>query len=366
MVLKSNLLMEKMTQIQIEYKVLLQKLLPKLKTDFSVQALDEINLFWYRHMDVVRLYLTSGFAGDESYVFTAATYLDYDDKEHLPFLLIGKQHILDDPLSKYSSICKSLADGKASHKLYDQIGKTAEDNIKIIENCQGTIFVVPLRLFNQYSSSEEFFEIGERTFASLFIDIEGLKDFFSKCNTIDDILCHARSDIGNLVVFSENDDRSLDFKVRFVEALKENDYMIDESKSDAYNFFMLVYGCIQQAIDVIISCLEYHCIPFVRYPVALHYISLLTENLKATEHIGTIRYKMSIAFVLHNLIDKERLSKIKTKDFITLNEKYDFNKKLFECFESNGINQDTFLRHEVGSLMIEVLENFYVWLESKQ
>ena len=98
--------MEKMNQIQIEYKILLQKLLPKLKSEFSVQALDEINLFWYRHMDIVRLYLASEFAGAESYVFTAATYLDYDDNEHLPFLLLGKQHVLDDPLSKYSAICK--------------------------------------------------------------------------------------------------------------------------------------------------------------------------------------------------------------------------------------------------------------------
>jgi len=172
--------MEKMTQIQIEYKTLLQKLLPKLKTEFSVQALDEINLFWYRHMEIVRLYLASEFAGAESYVFTAATYLDYDDNEHLPFLLLGRQHVLDDPLSKYSAICKDLTDDKASHKLYEQIGKTAEDNIKIIENCQGNIFVVPLRLFNQHDSTKEFFELGERTFASLFIDIEGLKDFFLK------------------------------------------------------------------------------------------------------------------------------------------------------------------------------------------
>ena len=364
--MKSNLLMEKMTQIQIEYKTLLQKLLPKLKTDFSVQALDEINLFWYRHMDVVRLYLAFGFAGDESYVFTAATYLDYDDNEHLPFLLIGQQHIVDDPLSKYSSICKNLADGKASHTLYGQIGKTAEDDIKIIENCQGSIFVVPLRLFNQYVSTKEFFELGERTFASLFTDIEGLKDFFSKCNTLDDILSHARSDIEDLVRFSESDDRNLDFKTRFAEALKENDYMIDDSKSDAYKFFMLVYGCIQQAIDVIISCLEYNCIPFIRYPVVLHYISLLTENLKTVEHIDTIRYKMSIAFVLHNLIDKERLSKVNTQDFIAFSEEYDFNRKLFECFESKGINQDTFLRHEVGGLMLDALENFYLWIESKQ
>lgn len=357
--------MERTNQIQIEYKTLLQKLLPKLKSGFSVQALDEINLFWYRHMDLVRLYLAAEFSGDDSYVFTAATYLDYEDNEHLPFLLLGTQHVLDDPLSKYSAICKSITDTKTSRKLYEQIEKTAEDNIKIIENCQGSIFVVPLRLFNQYSSSKDFFELGERIFSSLFIDIESLKDYFSKCNTLDDILSHARSDIGDLVLFSESDDRSLDFIIRFAEALKENDYMVDNSKSDAYNFFMLVYGSIQQAVDVIITCSEYHCIPYVRYPVALHYISLLTDNMKSTEHIKRIRYKMSMAFVLHNLIDKERLSRVKTKDFIALKDEYNFNQKLFNCFEVNGINQETFLRHDVGSLIVDSLNRFCLWLESK-
>lgn len=157
----------------------------------------------------------------------------------------------------------------------------------------------------------------------------------------------------------------MEFKIRFAEALKENDNMIDDSQSDAYNFFMLVYGCIQQAIDVIISCLEYHCIPFIRYPVALHYISLLAENFKLEEHIPTIRYKMSIAFILHNLIDKERLSKFKVQDFIVGTKKYNFNNKLFEQLSLNGINQDTFLQHRVGSLITNCLENFYLYLEAK-
>ena len=199
----------------------------------------------------------------------------------------------------------------------------------------------------------------------MFKNIDGLNDFFSKCNTIDDIVRYARSDIGNLVLFSENDNRNIDLKSRFNEALKENKYMLDDSKSDAYNFFVLVYGYIQQAIDVIISCLEYSCIPFVRFPVALHYISLIIENFKESELVETIKYKMSIAFVLHKLIDKERLSRIKTKDFILFNEEYDFNKKLFESFSLNGIDKNTFLKHEVGPLIIDSLERFYLWIESK-
>ena len=363
--MKSNLLMERMIQIQIEYKLLLQKLLPKLKTKYSVQALDEINLFWYRHINIVHLYLVYQFEGVDSYVFTASTYLDYDDNEHIPFLLIGKKHILDDPLSKYSSICKSIEEGKVHSKLYDQISKTAEDNIKIIENCQDNILIVPLRLFNHPSSNERFYEIGERLFLSLFVDIEGINDFFTKCKTIDDIVSHARDDISSLVVFSNSDDKNLDFKSRFIKALIDNDYLIDENKSDAYNFFMLVYGCIQQAIDVLVSCLEYNCIPFVRFPVALHYISLFSENLKSLDHILTIRYKMSIAFILYHLIDKERLSKIKIKDFITFNEKYDFNKKLFDYFDAKGINKNTFLQYNVKELILDVLDKFYFQIESK-
>lgn len=363
--MKSNLLMEKMHLIQIEYKTLLQKLLPKLKSKFSVTALDEINLFWYRYIDIVRLYLVSEFSGNESYVFTAATYLDYDDHEHFPFLLLGEKHVLDDPLSKYSAICKDIQDPKAADLLYEQVGKTAEDNIKIIENCEGEIFVLPLRMFNQFLTSESFFDLGERTFSSLFNDISNLKDFFAKCKTIDDVLTHGRSDMANLILFSQNDDQTKDLKSRFSDALKENAHMLDLCQSDAFNFFVMVYGCIQQAVDVIISCLEYSCIPFIRFPVALHYISLLTENIKEEEHVRILRYKMSIAFVLHKLVDKEQLSKICTKDFIAFKKEYKFNKKLFDCLLSHNIDQNTFLQHKVQTLMLENLKKFYLWVDIK-
>mgnify|MGYP006990121360 CR=1 FL=1 len=45
-------------------------------------------------------YLKNIFPSQESYVFTASTFMDFDESEHIPFLLIGSQHILDDPLSK--------------------------------------------------------------------------------------------------------------------------------------------------------------------------------------------------------------------------------------------------------------------------
>ena len=92
--------------IQDSYAKLLSVLIPELESGRVPEALDEINLFWIRNIDVVQLYLKAMFSGNESYVFTAATFMDFDDKEHLPFLMIGEKHILDDPLNIQRYIIK--------------------------------------------------------------------------------------------------------------------------------------------------------------------------------------------------------------------------------------------------------------------
>lgn len=50
--------------------------------------------------------------------------MDFDDKEQYPFLLLGKHHVLDDPLCKYSDICSKTQETHIS-----DITKYARDNI---------------------------------------------------------------------------------------------------------------------------------------------------------------------------------------------------------------------------------------------
>lgn len=357
--MKLNLLLNKIQSIQIEYKELLAALLPKLKSFHAPEALDEINLFWLRHIEEVQLYLRAWFPGENSYVFTAATYMDYDDKEYLPFLLMGDKHILDDPLSKYVEIQSKMPEGKDAEFLYKQIGITAEDNLKLLENVHEEILILPLRLLNQSNAHSSLYKVGEQAFVSLFNGIDDLSDYFSKCTTIDDIMQFARGDIERLVMFSEDDDASLPFEDRFRIALAKTQYMVDANKPDSNNFFMLVYGCIQQAIDVIVSCVEYGCIPYIRYPVSLHYISLLSESMLNIERIITLRFKMSVAFVVYQLCDKNRLATICFEEFLKKKKEYDFNAKLFCVLAEHGVNEKSFLGHTTTQLIIDELEEFY-------
>jgi hypothetical protein len=357
--LKSNLLLNKIHLIQIEYKELLAALVPKLKSSHAPEALDEINLFWLRHIEEIQLYLRAWFPGENSYVFTAATYMDYDDKEHLPFLLMGDKHVLDDPLSKYAKIRNKMAEGKHAEFLYKQIGITAEDNLKLLENVHEEILILPLRLLNQSNAHNSLYKVGEQAFVSLFNEINSLSDYFSKCDSIDDIIQYAREDIGRLVMFSEDDDASLPFKERFKAALAGTQYMVDVNKPDSDNFFMLVFGCIQQAIDVIVSCVEYGCIPYIRYPVSFHYISLLSGSMLDIEHIHKLRFKMSVAFIVYQLCDKDKLATVSLVKFMKKNQEYNFNSKLYHVLTEHGVNEKSFLGHSITQLVIDELEEFY-------
>ena len=94
-------------------------------------------MFWLRHIEEVQLYLKAWFSSENSYVFTAATFMGFDDNEHLPFLLMGDKHVLDGPLSKYSEIRSKMPAGKDAEILYEQIGVAAEDNLKLVLNAVG-------------------------------------------------------------------------------------------------------------------------------------------------------------------------------------------------------------------------------------
>lgn len=357
--MKSNLLLNNIYLIQMEYKELLSALLPKLKSFHASEALDEINLFWLRHIKEVQLYLKNWFPGENSYVFTASTFMDFGDREHLPFLLLGDKHVFDDPLSKYSEVQSKMSDGKEAEFLYEQIGIMAEDNLEILENVQKKILILPLRLLNQLNENNSLYKIGEQAFISLFSGIDSLNDYFSKCKSIGDIMHFAREDIGKLVMFSEEDDTSLPFEERFRVALSENQYIVDINKPDSKNFFMLVYGCIQQAIDIIVSCMEYGCIPYIRYPVSLHYISLLSESMLDIEHIIMLRFKMSVAFVVYQLCDKDRLATVSLDEFLKKNKEYDFSSKLYHVLAQHSVNEKSFLSHSITNLVINELEKFY-------
>lgn len=357
--MKSNVLLNNIYDIQKRYKELLTLLLPKLKSDYAPVALDEVQLFWFRHSDKIQLYFKSWLSRENSYVFTSSAILGYKENEHFPFLLLGNRHIFDDPLGKYSEILIKMPNSKPTEVLYKQIGLTAEDNLKLLENISDEIFILPFRVLSQSNHYTHIRTFAEQAFLSLFNEINSLDDYFTKCKSIDDIVHFMREKYGDVLIFSEGDDIITPFETRFRAAIVDNEAIIDTKMSDSENFYLIVFGYMYQAIDVIVSCMEYNCIPYIRNSVSLHYIMLLLENMLKDEPTNALEFKMCVAYAVHRFFDKSKLIGISLEKFFQKNKKYNFNDKLFYALAEDDINENNFSVYRIARVVNKELESFY-------
>ncbi|WP_425806110.1 hypothetical protein ACHOLT_04690 [Desulfitobacterium sp. Sab5] len=351
--------------LQKQYKELLIKLLPNLRLQNAYSSLDEINIFWYSNMDAVKMYLHYVISNNDSYVFTASTFMDIGDNEHYPFLLLGKMHILDDPLSKYSVVLAKEVPGNFNNRLKEQIVLIATDNIRILEECDNKILVLPLRLLSQSNEHMPLYLEGEKAFISLFKGIKDIKDYFLKCNTWNDILKYVRDDIGNIIIFTENDDITKPFVQRFQNAVHELEYMFEENSTDAHKFFILVYGYIQQSVDVLMSCVEYNCIPYLRNMVSFNYFMLLSDSFKELPIIPDVRYKCCIAHLIYRLYNKEKFECLSVNTFYQAALKLNFQGMLFDSLAQAKVSAENFSPNKIAPSIEMCFEKLYDTISSR-
>lgn len=359
-----NLLISEINKIQIEYRDRLIKLLPLLNTEALKPALEEINIFWESNVETIELYLYYYARVQNTYVFTASTYLDVENKDYLPFLLLGDTHIFDDPLSKYAL---SLVQGVPITKgLLGQVKLTAEDNIKIINVCHNNVLVLPLRLMNQLVEDTVLISAAEQYFCSLFEGIITIGDYINQCNTFQDISSRLKESAKKYILFSEKDNHSLSFEQRYMEAKRSESSKLVDNITDGKIFFSLVFGPIQQAIDVLLSCLEYECVPFVRYKVAFHYLIMLSEtfiNVEGFENIDTIKYKACIAHLIYNTFDNEQTKNNTVDEFTRIIKKEDFENNLFKILIEENQSKDTYTLKSTRNVIEKYLGDFYIKLK---
>lgn len=347
----------------MRYRDLLTILIPNLRAQNSYSALDEINIFWYSNMDAIKMYLRYFVAHSDSFIFTAATFLDISDDEQYPFVLLGNVHLVDDPLSRYSEVAAKGFDKKFSDKLKEQIILSAEDNIRIINECKGKILILPLRLLGETDETQLLFSAGEKAFVSLFNNIKDIKDYFLKCNTINDILRFARDGIENIIIFTENDNQSVSFLQRFESAVKESSYMFDQNSSDAHKFFFLVYGYIQQSFGVLMSCIEYNCIPYLRNMVSFCYFMLVSESFDDLEVLPAIRYKCCISHLIYRLCNKEALARYSLETVTHVVSEVNFQTLIFSSLVTAGVSEKNFSPNKIAPSVEQCLQTLYNALE---
>lgn len=360
----SKLITELIRNTQNEYKDLLSDILPILKEEASFSALDEIILFWKKRVNEVKLFLKSEAYFSDTYVYTGDVKFDVTSKKQYLFWTLGKLHLYDDPLCSYAEICKKLPNELIPKELSKTILFSIEKTINLIEEHSENMLVLPFRITSQEPYNTVIFDAGESAFLSLFNDINSIDEYIEKCTTVEDIIEHGVSDIEDLVIFYDYEDRTIDFKKRFERAKYIFSRIIKKEDSDAKIFATIILSLLQQATDIFISCVEYNCVPYLQYPTTFTYFNIIATNFIDDPNIKNILFKATIAHLISQYADVEKISHLGFEKLLKTIEKTNFSEGLFSKLNPVNTADAMWSIKEISVLVKDALSNLYDRLEN--
>ena len=311
-----DILKEQLKNIQLEYKKLLVDIKPYIDDNIA-SVVDEINMIWLQHKKLILFALEKYFIPFKTFLFTAATFLDYDNKEHFPFSLCDGVCIVDDVICLYGN--SSLEYGGFSQTLKEQLLIAVDDNIKILENCADYIFILPIRFLSEEDS--ETVKIGTE---NLFLDLfdkrfECLKDYFSNVKTIEDIEKYIKKEALESLMLCKDDDHRLSLSDRmklYIQDINDDEFFSERTLGEL--FFFSVYGHFAQILNVLLLCTRYNLIPYLRYRVAFYNFCLLIGNLPEDQFRAQLENNTYCCYMIYKAFDK---SLVNFPDYKKLTEK---------------------------------------------
>lgn len=356
----SSLLLTELSKVQQDYK---NKLLLAKELLFSQNiniVLIELMSFWLENKKIAECALNYLAKPYDRFFFTAATILDFDDNEHIPFLAIGKLRIWDDPIFDYAQTMTNTPQKAFNEEMKETIQNIIDDNIKIIDNVDGMIMILPIRLL--FSQRDELKNNYESLFLSLFKESpDSIESYFAQFITIDDVANGLKEGI-KPHIFLNAGDGELGFKQRFENYVSNNILPISNNKSEGYIFFFAVIGHIIQVMDILSIALGFKIYPYVRSEVTLKYATLLLlcsgEELSLQGELRNVLNIMWTCYVLHNVMPRGDIADNLQSYSEALNQ-VNFSARLLEKvkdLESNKVFSPNNIEKEIILLINELQE----------
>ena len=333
-------LFEEIQGIQSRYKSLLVSVKEALDEPSYFSTLDEVAVFWKENIKKVDLFLRHIPKSGMKYFFTGSTFMDVSQLEHYAFTALGAIHIFDDPLPSLIMKEQSFDLCSKSKHIALEIKRLVFDDIKIFEECSGSILILPIRmLYDNYEANSET-NASDNLFLGLFSDVKTLSNYMSDISSIQDVEEHLRPEIVNVIIFNPDSEDS-PFQERFRKARVYFDLDFAANKSDAELFYMIVRGYLEQSYRIIMLSLTFDIVPYLRDSVALFYLVLILNNLKSCKEVDFLTTQSIYANIFYNNFDKGEILAIGFSDYCEILKNTRFNQRIEQIFKNyECINDD--------------------------
>ncbi|MCG8541221.1 MAG: hypothetical protein MJA82_14995 [Clostridia bacterium] len=356
--MKNSFIYDQAIKLQNEYCAFLKNALIKLNSSDFLMILDEINLFWYSNREIVQLILNYISYDSECYTFTGASFLDINDKEHFPFVVLGEIHIVDDPLHKFISVPYEFHNAEYAEKLRKQIMYTIEDNIKIIEEYSSTILIFPVTLLTDINL-DVIVDASNQAFFSMFKDESMTYErYFNELNSIADVVEALDEKTLNSIIFTEKDDVENTLEERFNNYLHEHNPFSNDV-NEARIFYFTLSGFFSQSFNILLKCTQYNMIPYLRYDVVFRYLMLLGTNFMNNEKIQEILFKSACAHLLYKIFDKNMIKNIDFMKFVSCVQQIGLTEQINSKIDKNVLSIKNYSINDITDILKSELNEIY-------
>ncbi|WP_243359603.1 hypothetical protein [Fundidesulfovibrio terrae] len=293
-----KLINSEILKIQREYLQLLQGLIVNVHRSKIASAIDNVLVFWHSHRRVTSLFLNCLDQSSRAYLFTGASYLNTKDNNHYPFVLLGDIHIVDDPLCKFAKIFPRIVTKQQQNLHFDYIVNATNDIIDIIQRYNQYILVLPVT-FGFHEENHEINEVSTKNFLYLFKEeFSSIKEYATKLVKIEDIFDALKDECKNIPI-SDATSTGCGLIEEFNE-LKTNSLISGlASSSDSFLFYTYVHGMLTQSLDIILCCLRFGIVPYIRSRTCFYYAASAAGNFLKISEIRNMHFHMTCAYILY-------------------------------------------------------------------
>lgn len=350
----NDIVLTELKLIQSEYLGLLKRIKPRIDTAW-VSVIDEVNMFWLQKKKIIMFSMENYFTPYNTFLFTGATYLDYDENEHFPLAVCNGICIVDDNVCTYGNIIGKVSDENFNITIKQQLLYAIDDNIKVLENCADYIYILPIRYFDD-SEEDTIAKGAEGVFLNLFgAKFASLKDYFTNIKSMEDLKISLKPGIEKSLMFFKDDDRSLSLSDRINNYIEDSKNSMDfNEKSMGVIFFSAVYSPIAQALHIMMLCAKYRVIPYLRYNVAFHNFCHLIGNFPDSAMRKIIEDKTYTCYLIYKAFDLNSVTPNRFSKFVCNVRENKIYEKVYEKISNRSENISV---QEIGDFAREQLSN---------
>lgn len=265
----TNQLIRELDRIQQDYLKILKRIVLKPDNMLLKETIDEINIFWFKNRNIINLAGKYLFVEKDTYCFTGVSIYGVEDQSQNSFFLLGEYHVFDDPIPWYANTINDIE--KISDSLYYEglrsiVTKTISDNIKLMENYNGFIWVMPLKFISEINDqfNKNLEDIAERLFCQLFNGVSNLREYHSIIKTASDIEQYIDQAKVSSIILYDDDIFSKSWDERLTKYKSENVGNMPSDCDDGTAFFYSVYGHLRQALGIVDVASRFEVIPVLR------------------------------------------------------------------------------------------------------